>query len=663
MNFKKTYLLLSAALCLLGGIAASCTQDDSVAGAGTSLPPGEHPLQLTASVGAHIQSRSECKDEWKEDDIIAVRIGNYPVTGSYMLNADGTVKKSVNALSWPQPEDYVTAWYPFVFHDEPQTKPLTDQSDGLVGYDLLGTEPVYKNYKETVDLKFLHRMTKVICKLMPGDGISAEEFATAVLSINGFTAAQFNQGIVTPGGENGWLKPFFDAGSSTPDCPVYEALLVPQDMTGKLLFKIDITVNVNGHLIPKTLTYQADAESGKLEAGYYSTYTIVVQKDRLLVNPPVTASWNDDREPSASQPWIFKVVMKGNLNIPESRRKDLAFSDNVVNAEDFKQNRVDTLYVAGNDFSISCTIVNEEQRPRMNLMDAVEGIDKMTSSFEVDPLRNSVTFNFDFHLRSDVVTLAYKEFSGHEDPEVGSFYYDDGTWSRNLNSSKKCIGIVFAVLENKEWWREDGMKKALEKLNDFGEYDLKNFKDQSVHGYVVALQDAGSETVVWMTNPNDSKNLTKDCGTGLYSGAIKGDTTKYYNGYSNLTTIKKIKEDDDNPYTFPAFDACIAYNDIAEAPGSSSGWYLPSLDQYKSGIFLEKQIIEEKISQCGGTKYLLGSSSSAARSYWTSTELATATRKNSAYFVYFQPSGACTAMGGQKANATAKRCVRAILTF
>ncbi|MDE7381477.1 MAG: fimbrillin family protein, partial [Muribaculaceae bacterium] len=309
MNLKKSYIFIIAALCLLGGIAVSCTQDDILPENGSSLPPGKYPLRLTASVGSHIKSRSECKDEWKEDDIIAVRIGDYPATGSYMLNADGTVKKSVNALAWLQPEDSVKAWYPYVYHDNTLTRLLTDQSDGLVNYDFLGTETVTKHYKETVDFVFKHRMSKVICKLTPGEGISAEEFATAAISINGFTAANFNQGIVTPGGDNGLIKPFFDAQSSTPDSPVYEALLVPQDMTGKLLFQIDITVNVNGNLIPKTLTYQADAASGQLDAGYYSTYTIVIQKDRLLVDPPVTASWNDDREPGASQPWRFKVVM------------------------------------------------------------------------------------------------------------------------------------------------------------------------------------------------------------------------------------------------------------------------------------------------------------------------------------------------------------------
>ena len=220
MNIKKINIILTIALCLLEGLAVSCTQDFSVVGSG-SLPEGKYPLQLTASVGDIMQTRSECKDVWKEGDTIAVRIGDYPVTGSYMLNVDGTVKKSINALSWLQPNDSVKAWYPYVVHDETMTKLLTDQQDGLVGYDLLGTEAVFTYYKETVDLVFKHRMSKVICKLTPGEGISAEEFANAAISINGYNTANFNQGIVKPGGDNGWIKPFFDVKNSTSDCRVY----------------------------------------------------------------------------------------------------------------------------------------------------------------------------------------------------------------------------------------------------------------------------------------------------------------------------------------------------------------------------------------------------------------------------------------------------------
>ncbi|MDE7118353.1 MAG: hypothetical protein K2O61_06905, partial [Bacteroidaceae bacterium] len=72
MNLTKIYISLTAALCLLGGLAVlSCTQSDLAAGSDSSFSPGKYPLQLTASVGERAKSRSASKDEWKEDDIIA----------------------------------------------------------------------------------------------------------------------------------------------------------------------------------------------------------------------------------------------------------------------------------------------------------------------------------------------------------------------------------------------------------------------------------------------------------------------------------------------------------------------------------------------------------------------------------------------------------------
>ena len=597
MNLKKTYISLTAALCLLGGLAVSCTQDNLVAGSGTTLPPGKYPLQFTASVGERVKSRSACKDEWKEGDTIAVRIGDYPVTGSYMLNADGSVKKSINALAWLQPDDSVKAWYPYVYHDQTLTKSLTDQSDGLVGYDLLSTDTVIRNYKETVDFEFKHRMSKVIFKLTPGDGISLEEFATVRLSVNGFTAANFNQGRVTPGGENDWLKSFFDAESSAPDCSVFEAIVVPQDMKGKDFFKVDLKVNVNGHILDKSLTYKADAGSGKLEAGHYSIYNVVVRKDRLEVNPPVTASWIDDREPGASQLWKFKVVFDENFNIPKESRNNMVFSSEVVNAEAFRDSTVNYLVVAGNEFSINTAIdIDKEISLGMRMMKSVEGKDNLTQTTET--VGNQTKYTFNFRLRSNEVKVAYKEYSSP--PDVGDFYFSDGTWGSSLSAGKTCIGIVIKALECK-WWEADGMMAALNTLNDPATYDFNKFVDNSVHGYVLALTDAG-KGLKWAA--------TKEYGVG----AVSRDDTScngYYNTAKVLNTVADINE-------APSFQACRDYEGTVPSSPFSSGWYLPSVGQCNA-VIANYDLIQNKIIAAGGT-ILSNQKSSTVFRYWTSSE-------------------------------------------
>ncbi|MDE7413767.1 MAG: fimbrillin family protein [Muribaculaceae bacterium] len=658
MNILYKYILYAVVVLSLCAGVVSCSQDE-LGIRSDEMPPGEYPLKLKASVDG-MRTRADEHCSWVDGDSIAVRIGvigRFDRIGNYMLNADGTVMDEPTPLSWPRPKDIVKAWYPYVDMNDVKTCSLKDQSRGYHHIDFMRAETDSIHFKDVVNLTFKHEMAKISTELVRGDGISEEEFATAKVYYNGYTGVNFSETDFNSDG--------FDIGLITPDS-VNAALLVPREMTGQPLITVTLTVNVNGNLIDKTLTYTASS-ADNLKAGYHNRYTVTIQKDRLDVNPPVTASWNDDKEPGASQPWIFKVAFDKNLNIPESRRKDLAFSDNVVNEEDFKQNRIDTLYVAGNDFSISCTM-KEEKRPKLNLMDAAEGIDDMTSGFEVDTTHNSVTFNFDFHLRSNLVTLAYKEFFGYEDPEVGSFYYDDGTWSRNLNKNKTCIGIVFDVLENKEWWNEEGIREALKNRNDDGDYDLKEFKDGFVHGYVVALKDVqvgGSYQFAWMRDPNDPNNYKKliDCGTGPYNNS-KNDNPKYYNGYSNLAIIESIKQMPNNPYEFPAFDACRAYNETAKAPDCTSGWYLPSYDQYKCiGDYEMKQVIYAKfgVEGCGGEQFQLwrsGTSTAALNThYWTSSE---ATNANANYVYFSNNTTSRVFSSNQKTNA---RRVRTILTF
>jgi len=67
-------------------------------------------------------------------------------------------------------------------------------------------------------------------------------------------------------------------------------------------------------------------------------------------------------------------------------------------------------------------------------------------------------------------------------PEVGYYYYSDGCWSKDLDASKSCIGIVYYVSET---GAEDNNLKA--KIGQAEKY-----------GLVVALKDLADPTV-WMT--------------------------------------------------------------------------------------------------------------------------------------------------------------------
>ncbi|MDE5784239.1 MAG: hypothetical protein K2H97_08010, partial [Prevotella sp.] len=392
--------------------------------------------------------------------------------------------------------------------------------------------------------------------------------------------------------------------SSAPDCSVFEAIVVPQDMNGKDFFKIDLKVNVNGHILDKSLTYKADAGSGKLGAGHYSVYNVVVRKDRLEVNPPVTASWIDDREPGASQLWKFKVVFDENFNISKESRKNMVFSPEVLNAAEFQDSTVNYLEVAGNEFSIN-TAIGEEISLGMRMMKGVEGKDVLTETKET--VGNQTKYTFNLRLRSNEVTVAYKEYPSP--PKVGDYYFSDGTWGSSLSADKTCIGIVFNALEN-EWWEADGMMAALKTINDPAEYDFNMFIDKSVHGYVLALTDAGA-ALQWATP------YTKESSYGVGTTMTDKSFTGYYNTEKVLNAVAGFN---DTNHTAPAFQACRDYEE--KVPSSHcSGWYLPSVGQYLA-VKDNYTLIQNNIIAAGGAGLFLKDNGIPDKNikYWTSCE-------------------------------------------
>ena len=70
--------------------------------------------------------------------------------------------------------------------------------------------------------------------------------------------------------------------------------------------------------------------------------------------------------------------------------------------------------------------------------------------------------------------------------KIGDYYYDDATWSTELNPAKNCIGIVYA-LENAS-----------------GEIDRT--ATASNHGRIVALKDCKKE-LIWSLSPGDIEDI------------------------------------------------------------------------------------------------------------------------------------------------------------
>lgn len=277
MTKSKKYLLknIVAAALLCAGLA-SCSHDD-MPDDGT-LAYGKYPLEFTASVEG-MQSRASGKDVWTDGDEIGVRIGAYDAVGRYRLNADGSVKEVVTPVYWRDTlTTYVKAWYPYTPQENVD---ISDQSHGLAAFDFLAGTAEGLNYKSSTELILLHSMAKVSCILQKGDGVTDEDLAAATVRIAGYTKASFAEGELAGSGD-GWITPASDG----------DALLVPQDMTGKPF----IQVSFNG----KIHTYTPDNElHGKLIAGYHNSYTIIMTADGIEVTETIGGEWSDSGSENA----------------------------------------------------------------------------------------------------------------------------------------------------------------------------------------------------------------------------------------------------------------------------------------------------------------------------------------------------------------------------
>lgn len=211
---------------------------------------------------------------------------------------------------------------------------------------------------------------------------------------------------------------------------------------------------------------------------------------------------------------------------------------------------------------------------------------------------------------SETVTSRVIQFAIEEDVpkgepvEVGYFYYFDGTYSKDLDTGKQCIGIVFYVGDVAA--DDAALQQRIGETN------------KGYHGLVVALKDM--DPTIWM-NPYSEVGVSTDL--------------NLMNGYSNTEIIKLWNEDDANiSNQINIVYGISAY--VTENPASekSSGWYLPSLKElstlcsgYPEGTLsndwkahgtVVRDILQPKLEALGD-KAQKFTTEGSTRFYWSST--------------------------------------------
>lgn len=145
--------------------------------------------------------------------------------------------------------------------------------------------------------------------------------------------------------------------------------------------------------------------------------------------------------------------------------------------------------------------------------------------------------------------VAYKEDVEAKPAEAGYFYYSDGSWSKDLDAAKTCIGVIFHVGDVA---KDDEALQAKIGATDSG-----------THGLVVALKDL--DPTIWM-NPYAETGVSKDLNK--------------INGYSNSLTMAAWNDDANNISNIIDIQIKMAaFISANPAPEKSSGWYLPSLKE------------------------------------------------------------------------------------
>lgn len=502
-----------------------------------------------------MKTRAAGKDSWSENDVIGVRIGDDGLVGQYKLNTDGSVKESVTPIYWNNTASAsVFAWYPF---EQQNNVDISNQSDGYENFDFLTATAEGQNYMNQVELVFKHKMAKVKFRLVNGGGITEEELAAAKVIIYGDATAEFNEGVLSEANQTGEeIISFYDSATKTG-----EALLIPQDMTGKNLFKVEI-----GN---KEFFYAPTNEvEGKLESGFVNTYTILVKQMEIEVDVTVSASWNDKDELEGDSDIVFKV------SIPENHEQEFMYSENVTLKDGY-------LEVIGNPFTISFEVNNDNLLKGFAITNGDGFVSRMVND-------THDVYTYKFNMYTDI-SLEYTDYV-----EAGDFYYDDNTWLPYFDTSKKCIGIVF---------------KSGAGDGDKADYYEGKLKDNKIHGYAVALKDAHEEDGAWGIRNKDESLENEE------------NFVSKYNGYTNTLQIRSLEEYETTNVNEPewggqywAFKVASEYNE-GTAPESSSGWYLPSIAQLDDIYRLPDRAY--LFEEAGGVDFIKYINSGR---YWSSTE-------------------------------------------
>lgn len=613
--------VLAGMLCL---VAASCSDvtDNDI------LPDGKYPMTFTAAVDGMAVSRAVTANgttSWEVNDLVAISKNGGTSHKAYKITdaASGAMSPNdaADALYWSKKTETLGAWHPVscTIGGGSGEVNITDQSSGFEALENMLYAPA-ANYtyssSKPVNFKFRHALAKVSVTLQKESGkndFTDEEISGAGVAFMGYTAGSLGYEGLAGDGENGEIKPKKETTDGT---TTYTALLVPQQMQNVKFIKVTIGTGAAARDYYYTPAGDNDAN---LTAGKQYTYNITVKKEGLQVES-VSASWDGETSEDEAVGATFKVHL-ADFTAPEHTS-----GYKVTNADGEELTAERGAYSVSDEINISLS-ANENYRLKTFLTSVDAGICKQRVNYVADTRTYTYTF---YDMRSDlwldnIQAEAEEANTSLSNPEVGDYYYADGTWSSTLE--KPCIGIVF-------------------KTGAAGDDQSSNYegnKLSEIHGYAVALQDALSTAGNWGTRGVDTPIANVD----------NASVTAYI-GYSDTKTIISTYSGEDKWSDYQAFKSIVDYRTNVPAPGISSDWYLPSLAQL-GDVYNALSTISRPLTTVGDAFQRENDGR-----YWTSSE-----KTNSGLDAWYitMGNGSKTSYAKDGTNYSKACYVRAILTF
>lgn len=623
------HLAVAVFACLMAASCSDVTDD------GTALPDGKYPMTFTASVdglsapnpASRATTDADGKTSWQENDPVAISMdggANHKVykisdAGTGAMVADG----EANTLYWQRSNETKTlaAWYPVsctIGNGGGSEVSITDQRSGFGTLENVLHAPAqdytYSN-GGSVAFTFRHALAKVKVALKKGDGIEESDLSNATVRLTGYTAGSLGYDGMTGSGSNGDITPKTETASG--GAATYTALVIPQQMQGEKFIKVTITMNG----VERDYYYTpAGSTDANLEGGKQYAYTITVKKTGLQVES-VTASWNDSATDGDAENATFKIHLDA-FSAPENTSNYA-----VTDANGSSLTAINNIYTTSSSAINISLSADGGYTLKKFLTKITAGICKQKVAYIADTRTYTYTF---YDIRSDLWLdgiQAEVEAVGTSpaNPNVGDYYYVDGTWSSTLD--KPCIGIVFKV----------GASGNDQPSNYEGN------KPGAIHGYVVALQDALSTAGNWGTR-----------GVETPIANVDNASVTTYTGYSDTRTIISTYSGGSTWNDYQAFKAVVDYRSSVPVPGISSDWYLPSLAQLGD--------VYNALSTIGIPLGIAGAAFQTENDsrYWTSSE-----KKNEGLDAWYikMNNGTKESYAKDGTNYSRACYARAILTF